>query len=135
MLGQSSGSRKGEDHQLVVASATSSVASAFAPTSSHSPFARTPLINSTAVPVAPLSFTWPCAEQEVAVNTLKDFDDDSVIAWLTLLRSIQPGPGGLGLRSGAGNLSTEQLDALSILQDCRIENVLAWLQFARLAGQ
>ncbi|KAK3167676.1 hypothetical protein OEA41_010803 [Lepraria neglecta] len=67
----------------------------------------------------------PTPEQEAAITVLKDVEEDKVIAWLTLLRSIEPG---FQLRSGPGCLSSEQIDALNTLKDCHNGNVLAWLR-------
>lgn len=73
----------------------------------------------------------PTPEQEAAITVLKDVEEDKVIAWLTLLRSIEPG---FQLRSGPGCLSSEQIDSLNTLKDCHNGNVLAWLRYDLLAG-
>ena len=73
----------------------------------------------------------PTPAQEVAITTLKDVEEEKVIAWLALLRSIEPG---FQLRSGPGCLSSEQIAALNILKDCQNGNVLAWLRYDLLAG-
>jgi hypothetical protein len=73
----------------------------------------------------------PTPAQEVAITTLKDVEEEKVIAWLTLLRSIEPG---FQHRSGPGCLSSEQIAALNILKDCQNGNVLAWLRYDLLAG-
>ncbi|KAL2042583.1 hypothetical protein N7G274_004342 [Stereocaulon virgatum] len=72
----------------------------------------------------------PTPAQELAITILKDVEEEKIIAWLTLLRSIEPG---FQLRSGPGCLSSEQIAALNRLKDCQNGNVLAWLRYDLLA--
>ena len=137
MLVQSFGSKKSKDRQLNDAPSAPNVSSAFTPSSIKAPLATIPLIKSIekADRVAGSTFTLPSAEQKVALIALKEFDEDSILAWLILLQSIQPGPSGIQPRSGTGYFSTQQLDALTTLQNCHISNVIVWLQDLRLACQ
>ena len=73
----------------------------------------------------------PTPDQEAAIAVLKDVEEDKVVAWLTMLRSIEPG---FQRRSGPGCLSSEQIDALNTLKECHNGNVLAWLRYDLLAG-
>ena len=65
-------------------------------------------------------------KQQAALSKLLVFDPDLILAWLTILRSIEPG---FRYRAGQGCPSNQQLDALSTLTDCGDTEILAW--FAR----
>lgn len=74
-------------------------------------------------------------QQQDAASTLKDFNNDDVIAWLKLARSthhIEPIP---EQRPGERHLSQPQVLALSILKNCPLDVILGWLQLARLRCQ
>ncbi|CAF9910317.1 MAG: hypothetical protein ALECFALPRED_006463 [Alectoria fallacina] len=73
--------------------------------------------------------TLPTLKQQAALTELLVFDDDKILAWLTILRSIEPG---FRYRAGQGCLSNQQLDALSTLKDCSDSNILAWLTLSFL---
>lgn len=76
--------------------------------------------------------SFPSPEQEVALHVLKDFDEDTVLDWLKLLRSIEPG---CQFRSRPGDLTVEQFDALNALKECENGHVLAGLRHALLGGK
>lgn len=76
--------------------------------------------------------TLPTLKQQAALTELLVFDDDKILAWLTILRSIEPG---FRYRAGQGCLSNQQLDALSTLKDCSDSNILAWLTLSFLPSQ
>ena len=75
--------------------------------------------------------SFPSPEQQVALSVLKDFDEDTVLDWLKLLRSIEPG---FQFRSRPGCLTVEQLNALNSLKDCENSHVLAGLRHTLLGG-
>ena len=78
-----------------------------------------------------LSQSFPTPEQEVALNVLKDIEEDTVLDWLKLLRSIEPG---CQFRSSPGSLTVEQFDALNSLKECENNHVLAGLRHTLLGG-
>ena len=103
------------------------------PTSSRStsrPFSTESNVNVNGEERLPQSF--PSPEQEVALHVLKDFEEDTVLDWLKLLRSIEPG---CQFRSSPGNLTVEQFDALNSLKECENGHVLAGLRHALLGGK
>ena len=75
---------------------------------------------------------FPTLEQHAAIDILRAFDEEKILAWITVIRSIQSG---FQHRAGHGAISREQLDALSILRDCHDSDIVAWLQYHRLSGQ
>ncbi len=75
--------------------------------------------------------TLPSPSQEAAVANLLDFKDESILAWLTLLRSLQQGYQHL---SSSRILSSGEIDALSLLKDSSDVVVLQWLRTSRYAG-
>ena len=75
--------------------------------------------------------SFPSPEQEVALNVLKDVKEDTVLEWLRLLRSIEPG---CQFRSSPGSLTVEQFDALNSLKECENGHVLAGLRHTLLGG-
>ena len=75
--------------------------------------------------------SFPSPEQEVALNILKDFEEDTVLDWLKLLRSIQPG---CQFRSSPESLTVEQFNALNSLKECENGHVLAGLRHTLLGG-
>lgn len=75
-------------------------------------------------------FAFPTLQQQAAIDELKDIDESDVIAWLTVIRSIEPG----FCSHEAGPLSSQQLNALASLRECRDSNILVWLRCLDLAG-
>ena len=66
--------------------------------------------------------TFPSPSQEAAVIDLLGFKDENILAWLTLLRSLQ---------QGYQHLSSRQIDALSLLKDSPDVLVMQWLRTHR----
>ncbi len=75
--------------------------------------------------------SFPSPEQEVALNVLKDIEEDTVLDWLKLLRSIEPG---CQFRSSPESLTVEQFNALNSLKECENGHVLAGLRHTLLGG-
>ena len=75
--------------------------------------------------------TFPLPSQEAAVLDLLDFKDENILAWLTLLRSLQQGYQHLSSSQG---FSSRQIDALSLLKDSPDALVLQWLRNRRYTG-
>lgn len=75
---------------------------------------------------------FPTPEQQAGLNELLVFDDEKIVAWLTVLRSIDPG---FRYQARRGCLSNQQLDALSTLIDCGDSDILTWLALSRFASQ
>ena len=74
-------------------------------------------------------------QQQEAASTLKDFNNNDIVAWLKLARStcyIEPIP---EHRPGERHLSPPQVFALSTLKDCPVDRLLSWLELARLGCQ
>ncbi len=69
-------------------------------------------------------------KQSAALRELRSFDEDKILTWLSVLRSIEPG---FRYRAG-GDLSEQQLDALSTLTDCDDIEISAWLNLNYLTG-
>lgn len=76
--------------------------------------------------------TLPTPKQQAALSEILVFDSEKILAWLTILRSIEPD---FRYRASQGCLSYQQLDALSTLKDCSDSDILAWLSFSLLASQ
>ena len=76
--------------------------------------------------------TFPSPSQEAAVLDLLDFKDEKILAWLTLLRSLQQGYQHL---SSSQVLSSRQIDALSLMKDSPDALVLQWLRTRRYTGR
>ena len=76
--------------------------------------------------------TFPLPSQEAAVLNLIEFKDENILAWLTLLRSLQQGYQHL---SSSQVLSSRQIDALSLLKDYPDVLVLQWLRTRRYTGR
>jgi hypothetical protein len=76
--------------------------------------------------------TFPTLHQQEAISTLRHCDDRSILDWLTLLRSLQPG---YQHCTHPGGLPREQFNAVSFLKDCPNGLILAWLELARCNGQ
>ena len=74
----------------------------------------------------------PSPSQEAAVLDLVDFKDETILAWLTLLRSLQQGYQHL---SSSQVLSSRQIDALTQLKDSPDVLVLQWLRDSRYTGE
>ena len=75
---------------------------------------------------------FPTPKQQDGLNELLVFDDEKILAWLTVLRSVEPG---FRYRARRGCLSNQQLDALSALIDCGDSDILTWLALNRFASQ
>lgn len=136
MLVQSLDCRKREDHQLVKALAQPGVHPAF---SGAAQLPSTPTCLQASGSDIPnhtqIAFAYASAEQEAALNALKDFDEEKILTYLEILQSIETGSSGIQFRSGNGVFLSEQLDALTTLRDCHLSNVAIWLQFIRLTGK
>ena len=76
--------------------------------------------------------TLPSPSQRAASIILKDFSNEQIIAWLTLLRSLQSSYHHF---SASQTLSRQHIDALSTLKGVPDSLVLAWLQSSRCTGQ
>ena len=76
--------------------------------------------------------TFPLPSHEAAVLNLIEFKDEKILAWLTLLRSLQQGYQHL---SSSQVLSSRQIDALSLLKDYPDVLVLQWLRTRRYTGR
>ena len=70
--------------------------------------------------------TFLSPSQEAAVLDLLGFKDENILAWLTLLRSLQ---------QGYQHLSSRQINALSLLKDSPDVLVLQWLRTRRYSGR
>ena len=77
------------------------------------------------------AYTFPTLKQQAAISELQAFDDEKILSWITVIRSIEPG---FQHRAGHGCLSSQQLEALSILRDCHESDIVVWLQYHVLAG-
>ena len=75
--------------------------------------------------------SFPSPEQQVALDVLKDCDEDTVLDWLKLLRSIEPG---CQFRPSPESLTVEQFNALNSLKECENGHVLAGLRHTLLDG-
>ena len=75
--------------------------------------------------------SFPSPEQEVALKVLKDVEEDTVLDWLKLLRSIEPS---CQFRPSRGGLTVEQFNALHSLKECENGHVLAGLRHTLLGG-
>ena len=75
---------------------------------------------------------FPTPKQQAGLNELLVFDDEKILAWLTVLRSIEPS---FRYQARRGSLSNQQLDALSTLIDCGDSDISEWLALSRFASQ
>lgn len=64
--------------------------------------------------------------RQLAIETLRDFDDRSILDLLSAVRSSSHVH-----HPSAGNLSSDQFDALLCLQHCPDGHILLWLQDSR----
>lgn len=78
------------------------------------------------------AYTFPTFKQQAAISELQAFDEEHILAWITVVRSIEPG---FQHRACHGSLSSQQLEALSILKDCHDSDIIAWLEYHHRAGQ
>jgi hypothetical protein len=76
--------------------------------------------------------TLPSSALRTVTTVLQDFSDEQVIAWLTLLRSLQPGYQHL---ASSQALTNHQIEALSLLKDYPDNYVLELLHTNQRAGQ
>ena len=74
----------------------------------------------------------PTQKQKVALDELLIFDEQKILAFLTVLRSIEPG---FRYRAEGGCLSDKHLYALCTLKDCDDRDILTWLSLNSSAGQ
>lgn len=74
----------------------------------------------------------PTGEQRAALNELLSFDKDKILAWLTIIRCIEPG---FRYCAHGGCLSSQHLDALSTLKDCDDWDISSWLNPTSLTSQ
>ena len=77
----------------------------------------------------------PSLEQATAISDLKAFDDLSILAWLTLLRSIDPSIHLRASHPAPGCLTSQQLRALVTLRGCHNDHISAWLDPTLLSGK
>ena len=77
------------------------------------------------------SSTYPSLLQQDALAFLQHLDNQVVLAWLTGLRSFKAG-GNHWFQPRS--LSSQQLEAVSLLQGCPDDLVTAWLDFTRAGG-
>ena len=75
---------------------------------------------------------FPSISQQAAVTALQDYDNETIFAWFTGLRSFIPGGENW---FQPGYFSPQQLEAISALKDCANSLVLAWLDSVRCGGQ
>ncbi len=75
---------------------------------------------------------FPSILQQAAVTALQDYDNETIFAWLTGLRSFNLG-GENWFQPGC--LSPQQLEAVSALKDCTNSLILAWLDSVRYGDQ
>lgn len=75
--------------------------------------------------------TSPSRLQQEALAILLGFDNQTVLAWLTGLRSFRPD---VNHWFQPGSLSSEQFNAVSVLKDCPEHLVSLWLDSARGGG-
>lgn len=84
--------------------------------------------------VSPYQSSWstvhliPTQPEWEAVETLKGFRDSAISAWLTFVRSIEPG---FQFRTDVWGLSRFQIEAIITLSVCDNAALLRWLQEAR----
>ena len=78
------------------------------------------------------AFTPATPVQNAAINDLRDFSEETVIAWLAFVRSLEPN---FRYQNAAGGLSHQQVNAVSTLKDCSDSNIIIWLQCAILSGE
>ncbi|KAL2042579.1 hypothetical protein N7G274_004338 [Stereocaulon virgatum] len=76
--------------------------------------------------------TFATFHQQEAIGILRHFDDRSILDWLTLLRSLQPG---YQHCAHPGGLPREHFNAVAFLKDCPNGLILAWLDIARCNGK
>ena len=73
----------------------------------------------------------PTPPQRHALKVLERFYPSEVLAWLRILRCLEPGYQHNG---ASGDLSARELDAASVLKVCTDDQVLPWLELANGAG-
>ena len=73
----------------------------------------------------------PTPPQQHALKVLERFYPLEVLAWLRILRCLEPGYQHNG---ASGELSAPELDAASVLKVCTDDQVLLWLELANSAG-
>ena len=67
----------------------------------------------------------PTFEQKQAIADLQSHQNADIIAWHTLLQSVEPD---LRHKDSAGGLVTQEIHALLALRDCARESLLRWLE-------
>ncbi|KAL2042575.1 hypothetical protein N7G274_004334 [Stereocaulon virgatum] len=73
----------------------------------------------------------PTPPQQYALKVLERFYPSEVLAWLRILRCLEPGYQHNGV---SGELSAPELDAASVLKSCTDDQVLPWLEHANNAS-
>lgn len=71
---------------------------------------------------------FPTPLQQSAVVILQSFEHVTVFAWLSLLRSLEPG---YNYCARPGSLSSQDFESLLNLKGCRFDLVLPWLRTTR----
>ena len=71
---------------------------------------------------------FPTPLQQSAVAILQGFEDVTGFAWLSLLRSLEPG---YKYCAKPGSLSSQHFESLLNLKGCRFDLVLSWLRTTR----
>ena len=77
----------------------------------------------------------PSPEQETAISDLKAFDELTILAWLTLVRSLDPSIYLRASHPAPNRLTSQQLRALVTLRSCHDDHVSAWLDLPLLSGK
>ena len=73
----------------------------------------------------------PLYSQQAALTALQDYENTTIFAWLTGLRSLRPGAANW---FQPGCLSSQQLEAISALKECSDSLILSWLDSTRCGG-
>lgn len=74
----------------------------------------------------------PSSFHRAALIHLRGTEDGTILAWLSLLRSLEPGYQHV---SRPGGLTNQQFDAVFVLLDCPNDLILDWLQEIRCSGR
>ena len=75
---------------------------------------------------------FPSVSQQTALTALQHYDNATIFAWLTGLRSFRPGGENW---FQPRRLSRQELEAISALKDCADSLVSVWLDAIRGGGQ
>ena len=74
----------------------------------------------------------PLPHQAAAIHGLQNFENATILAWLSLLRALHPG---FQHASRPGGLAAQQFDALVTLIDLPDSLILEWLHISHVARQ